>query len=134
MSVNRFVLIRASYNFYPARAAPFSRCAVQAQSRKHSTTSWNGLDDWRSFVDRRRGIGPKGITEEVIPEWESSAGDIVLPRTLAECAVAALNTADPCIKAAVTHRIFLDICSSNDVVTGHAAAPECTFKTVRLCL
>eukprot|EP00892_Ulva_mutabilis_P007691 jgi/Ulvmu1/5294/UM022_0088.1 len=130
MSVRRLALkpptlhLRAAHDFH-------SRRCVLAQHRTQETSSWGGLSEWRSFVDSRRGIGPKGITNEVTPDWEASVADAVLPATLAERAVVALNTADPCIKAAITHRIFRDIYDKDKIAVGHARPPDCPARLPR---
>lgn len=131
MSARRIVSMPLSF-YLRVSAAPVRHCAVSAQRRAHDSSSWKGLSEWRSFVDTRRGLGPTGITDAIRPDWEVLAEDTVLPATLAEQAVVALNTADPCLKAAVTHRIFIDLNLMDDVKIGHANAPDCASPTTLL--
>lgn len=127
MSVRRILSMPVSF-CRRVSAAPSRHCAVSAQRRAQDSSSWKGLSEWRSFVDTRRGLGHTGITDAIRPDWEILAEDTVLPASLAEQAVVALNTADPCIKAAVTHRIFLYL-NLNEVKIGHANAPDCARST-----
>lgn len=133
MSVRRIVYVPACVCRHVASSVPARRCAASAQSRTQQESSWGGLSEWRSFVDTRRGLGPKGITDAISPEWESSVEDAVLPGTLAEQAVLALNTADPCVKAAVTHRMFTKLHRSQDLVIGQASAPDCALLPPSCC-
>ena len=85
---------------------------------------WSGLDAWRaSPIDRRYVWGERTAVDlgVVVPPgpWadptRATASTIpTLPSTLAECADLILRTADPAIKAALSHRAYAAFVAAED--------------------
>ena len=101
----------------------YHRAAHTATAATAPTAEWEGLQVWRSFVDCNRGLGKKGICEDVTPPWEHTQPVSELPGSLAEQAVLMLETACPKRKAHLTHVCFRAMHSQPSPHVGTAVPP-----------
>ena len=112
-------------------AAAAAAVAQQAEAEAATTVDaeaivveWPGLAEWRARgVDRRRGWGDRGATASVAAPGDAAAAALPLAGTLVDCALQALNTADPATKAGLAHRAWSEFAAGRLPLGAAAGAP-----------